>query len=418
MLQLRPFAPILISTAFFMFSHGLYSLLVPIRAQIEGFSPTAIGTIATGYAIGFTAGCFLVPFSVRKVGHIRAFGALAATLSTLVLLSAIVVHPIMWFLVRAAMGVGVAGSYMILESWLNERTTNANRGSVFSIYMIITQLALMAGQFTLPLADPQTSLLFMATAMAFTLAVLPTALTGVQSPAPLSHVSINFRKLYVNSQIAVVGSFLAGIIGGAWTSFAPVFGDQVGLSNGDIALMMGLAMAGGMVFQYPIGKASDLVDRRYVMVACGIAGAILGTALYAVATTGGGGSVLFFALMFLFGSVLFTIYSLFVAHANDFADAADFVETASGLLVVYGVGTMVGPLATAALLEGIGPSGMFAVTSLGHVGIAVFALWRVTRNALPDDFDSADFQSIGMARTNTPQTYEFDPRADETDESS
>ncbi|MEO0637446.1 MAG: MFS transporter [Pseudomonadota bacterium] len=413
MLQLRPFAPILISTAFFMFSHGLYSLLVPVRAQLEGFGPTAIGTIATGYAIGFTAGCFLVPFSVRKVGHIRAFGALLASLSTLVLLSAIIVHPIMWFLVRAAMGIGVAGSYMIMESWLNERTTNANRGSVFSIYMITGQLAMLLGQFALPLADPSSALLFMATAMAFTLAVLPTALTGIQSPAPLGHVSIDFRKLYRNSQVAVVGSFLAGIIGGAWFSFAPVFGELVGLSNASIALMMGAAMTGGMVFQYPIGRASDATDRRYVMIACGVLGAVLGTVLYAISAGGTTGSPAFFAIMFLFGAVLLSIYSLFVAHANDFADPADFVETSSGLLVTYGVGTMVGPLATAVFLEASGPGGMFALTSLSHLGIAAFAAWRILRNRLPENFETADFQSIGLARNNTPQTYEFDPRADE-----
>jgi MFS family permease len=412
-MQLRPFMPILASTAFFMFSHGLYSILVPIRAQMEGFSPTAIGTIATGYAFGFTAGCFGVPYMVRKVGHIRAFAALAASLSTLVLVSALYPQPVFWFVTRAMMGLCVAGAYMILESWLNERTTNANRGSIFSIYMIITQLALMTGQFALAADDPGKTTLFIFAAMAFSLAVLPTALTGVQSPAPLSHVSINFRKLYRNSQVAVVGSFMAGIIGGAWTSFAPVFGEQIGLSNGNIALMMGLAMAGGMTFQYPIGRASDMMDRRYVMIACGIAGAILGSALYATAPSEGGAGIVFWVLMFLFGSVLFTIYSLFVAHANDFAESSDFVETASGLLVVYGIGTMVGPMTTAALLEVMGAGGMFVMTSIGHIGIAVFAIWRITRRAVSADMETEDFQSIGMARTNTPQTYEFDPRSDD-----
>ena len=412
-MQITAFLPIFVSAGLLLLGHGLFGILVPLRAQIEGFSPTAIGAIATGFAFGFTAGCFYIPHIVRKVGHIRAFGALSAILACSTLLSALYVEPIFWFLVRAITGMCIAGTYMIMESWLNERTTNANRGSVFSIYMIITQGALLAGQFILAVDDPATATLFIIGAMAFSLSLLPTALTGVQSPAPLSKVSIDIRKLYANSQIAVVGSFLAGIIGGAWASFAPVFGQQVGFSNTNIATMMGLAMVGGIVFQYPIGRLSDLIDRRLVMIGCGIVGTIFGSLLYASAQSVGENTTLFFIFIFLFGSVLYTIYSLFVAHANDYTEASEFVATSSGLLVVYGIGTMVGPLATAFLLENIGAGGMFAVTSVGHIGIAIFAAYRLMVRVKPDDFEPTDFQTIGVARTNTPQTYEFDPRSDE-----
>ena len=410
-MPLNTFFPIFVSAGLVIFAHGLYGILVPVRAQIEGFSPTAIGVIATGFAFGFTAGCFYIPRLVSKVGHIRAFGAISSVLSCSIILSIMFISPVAWFITRVIAGACIAGTFMIMESWLNERTTNSNRGSVFSIYMIISQTGLLVGQFVLALDDPKEAILFLVAAMAFSFAVLPTAVTGVQSPAPLSKVSINIRELYDNSQVAVVGSFLAGIIAGAWVSFAPVFGQQVGFSTTEIASMMGAAMVGGICFQYPIGRLSDRVDRRMVMIGCGIAGAIFGSMLYGVSQSSGADSWMFYAVVFLLGSVLFTIYSLFVAHAHDYS--SDFVATSSGLLVIYGVGTMVGPLATAYLLETVGPSGLFAVTSISHIGIAIFATYRLFRRAHPEDLETTDFQTIGLARTNTPQTYEFDPRSEE-----
>lgn len=409
----RSLLPIFISTGLLFIAHGLFGILVPVRAEIEGFSPTAIGAIATGFAVGFTAGCFLVPRIVLKVGHIRAFAAMGSLLAAAILLSALLVHPLFWFVVRSIFGFGIAGTLMIVESWLNERTPNADRGGVFSIYMVITQLGLLGGQFALTIDTPESTTLFILAGLLLSTAILPTVLTGVQSPAPLSSVNIDLGKLYANSPVAVVGALSAGVIAGAWTSFAPVYGAQLNFSTSTIAIMMSTALVGGIVFQYPIGKLSDFTDRRYVMVGCALVGVLGG---FAVSLTGGAGlenSPLFLLCIFIFGSVLFSIYALFVAHANDVADASEFVMTSSGLLIVYGIGTMAGPLMTAVFLESLGAQGLFYATMLGHGTIAIFTLYRiVVRTELPVE-ERSDFQGVGLARANTPQTYENDPRAEE-----
>src|SRR5690554_4608663 len=133
---------LLFGTAFLLSASGLHALLLPLRGQIEGFSPTSLGLLGTSWAGGFIAGCYLAPRLVRRVGHVRAFGALAATAATIALLTGIVVEINTWIILRAFTGFSMAGAYMVIESWLNERSTNETRGTTFALYMIVTNSAL------------------------------------------------------------------------------------------------------------------------------------------------------------------------------------------------------------------------------------------------------------------------------------
>ena len=73
-----------------------------------------------------------------RVGHIRVFAALASLASIAILLHSVFIDPYSWFLIRILTGVSLSGIYVIMESWLNDKSTNQTRGKVLSIYMIIT----------------------------------------------------------------------------------------------------------------------------------------------------------------------------------------------------------------------------------------------------------------------------------------
>ena len=221
--QIFPITALFLSTAFLLAGGGMQAILLPVRGQLEGFSPSLIGLIGAGWAVGFTLGCIIVPRMVRRVGHVRTFGALAALLATSVLLNGLVIEAYSWIVLRALAGFCFSGSYMIIESWLNERISDENRGAMFSVYMIISQGAYMLGQYFLVLAEPEKETLFMIAAILYALAILPTALSKAQSPAPLTEVKLNFPRLFKNSPASVIGAFTAGMIAGAFGSFAPVF---------------------------------------------------------------------------------------------------------------------------------------------------------------------------------------------------
>ncbi len=407
--QLLPIIALLASCAFLLAGGGLHGILLPIRGQLEGFSAFQIGWIGTGWAVGFTLGCILVPRLVRRVGHIRTFSTLAALLSTVMLLNAMMVSAPAWVVLRAIAGLCFSGSYMIMESWLNERMTNENRGAIFSIYMLVSQVAMMGGQYLIIFADPQQNTLFMMGAILYALAVVPTAMSKAQSPAPLTQVNLDLMALFRNSPVAAVGSILSGIISSTWGNFGPVFGQQSGMSSAGIATLMATAMVGAVIFQYPLGRLSDKIDRRYAMAIAGTIGAVSGFALSRF-TGDAIGSTGFFVWIVLYGGVIYSIYSLNVAHANDMGNAEEFVKIASGLLILYGIGTMIGPLMAAQMMAIFGNNALFLTTTLAHLAYASYAFYRSLRRAQAED--QVNFQSVPMARTQTPETYNLDPRSD------
>ncbi|MBB3935109.1 MFS transporter [Aureimonas phyllosphaerae] len=407
--NLLPIVSLLLSTFFLMAGAGLQGILLPVRASLEGWSPYEIGLMGTSYAIGFTLGCVTMPTVVRSAGHVRSFSALAALLAIAILVHGIAVETAPWVIARGFSGFALAGAYMVIESWLNERVTNETRGRVFSIYMVVSMVAMIAGQFAMPLADPALPTVFMICAIFFAMAVIPNALSRAPSPKPLTQVRLDVRSLYRNSPAAVAGVFLSGILSGAWINMAPVLGQDIGLSTTEISTLLVATMAGGAILQVPLGRLSDRVDRRYVLALSGTIG--LGAALCAL-TLWSGGSLTLFAIAAVIGGVIYPTYSLAVAHANDIADPSDFVKISGGLLVLYGFGTMGGPMLAAWLMQTYGPDGIFIATGGAHLALLVYTLARISLRSPSPANRRPEFQSVPLARVQTPASVTLDPRAD------
>lgn len=410
--QLLPVFALFMSTVFLLAGGGMQVVLLPVRGQIEGFSATQIGFIGAGWAIGFTVGCIIVPYLVRRVGHVRTFSALAAILASVVLLNGLIIEAGTWVVLRAISGFCFSGSYMIIESWLNERISDENRGAMFSIYLIISQTSFMAGQYLLAIADPKRETLFMVGAILFSLAVLPTALSKAQSPAPLTQVDINLKRMFKTSPASFIGALIAGIIASSFQSFAPVFGSSEGLSTTNIANMMAAVMLGAVLFQYPLGKLSDMTDRRYVMVGLGVAGTIAGFFVSTISVDGTQPSLFFFAVMVLLGGFVFPIYGLVTAYANDHAKPEDFVKISSSLLILYGFGNIIGPLVTGPMMQIFGNHALFQMIGISHFLLACHMSYRISRREAPDD-DNMDYQAVNITTWgHTTETYSLDPRSD------
>ncbi|KAA0971285.1 MFS transporter [Aureimonas fodinaquatilis] len=410
--HILPIVSLLTSTFFMMAGAGLQGILLPVRGAIEQWSAYEIGLLGTGYAVFFTSGCLIAPRLVRSAGHVRTFCSLAALLAIAILLHAMIVHPIAWILLRGVSGFALAGSYMIIESWLNERVTNQSRGTIFSLYMMISMAAMMSGQYVLPLSQPQLTIPFMVCAIFFCLAVIPNALSRAQSPKPLTQVRLDLPAIFRNSPAAAIGVFLSGVLASAWSNMAPVFGADIGFSTTSIATLLVCTMAGGMIFQYPLGRLSDRLDRRLVLCVTGIIG--VATATLAIGLSSTTPAVLFI-LAFLLGGTIYPAYSLAVAHANDFAAPADFVKISGGMLILYGFGTMGGPLLAAWLMENYGPMGIFLATGTAHAALAAYSIYRTTRRQPVPAESREDFRSTPLARTQTPATFALDPRATTTE---
>ena len=234
--------------------------------------------MGTAWAGGFVTGCFFAPRIVRRAGHVRAFGAFAASGAIIALLTGLIIDEYVWILLRAFTGFTMAGAFMVIESWLNEKATNENRGTVFGLYMMVTYASIMGGQMIVAGGDVKSASLFMITGILFCWSLIPTAVSTASHPKPLQDVSLDIRGLYVNSPVSAIACLLIGIANGAWGTLGAVYGARIGISTAEIALMMSLVVVAGAAMQLPAGRLSDKTDRRFVL-----AGAAFGAALFALA---------------------------------------------------------------------------------------------------------------------------------------
>lgn len=405
--NLLPVLSLLLGTAFLLAGNGLHGLLLPMRGSAEGFSPTSLGLLGTAWAAGFVLGCIFSQRLVRRIGHVRAFSAFSATIAIIALLTGLLVDPISWILLRVVTGFSLAAAFMIIESWLNERATNETRGLIFSLYMTVTYVAIVAGQMSIAAGDVTQPTFFIIAGILYCLALLPTAVSTASSPAPLKEVKLDLRMIYRNSPVSFVAMLLIGIANGAFGTLAPVFGADVGLTTFTIATMMSITIFSGAVMQLPAGRMSDRMDRRYVLAALSAIAGVSGLAIVLVKPSG---ITVLYGLIALYGAMSYTLYSIIVAHANDYADSDQFVTVSGGLLLLYGVGTIIGPL-VGGITMGYSPYLLFAVTAIAHLGVAVYALIRTRMRAAIPAEERENFASIPSARAATPESINLDPRA-------
>ena len=345
--QIVPVLALLVSTALLLAANGMHSLLLPLRGTAEGFTTAEIGLIGTGWATGFILGCLTAPVVVRRVGHIRAFACSAAVASIIVLLNVLFVIPLAWILLRAGSGFFIAGAFMIIESWLNERVTNESRGTIFAIYMMITYLGITAGQLGVGAGDPHNSTLFIVAAILFSLAILPTALSTAASPRPLTRVRIDLRKLVLQ----LAGRLGDGAVGrrGQWRLRNAC--RRLGHPHRAVDAPRRADDVRGRRFRrnHAGARRTALRPHRPPLYRCRS-----GDRRRARRLRHRGAPPewpwLVLTLVGCYGALTYPIYGLAVAHANDYADASDFVAVSGGLLLLYGAGTMFGPLAAGAAM--------------------------------------------------------------------
>lgn len=365
---------LLASMAILLLGGGLMGSLLSIRLSFEAIDPLIKGLVLSAYYVGLVAGSHQAGRIIRQAGHIRAFAIFAALCTAAILLQGLYVLPAAWFLLRAIIGFSIAGIYMVVESWLNERADPASRGRVFSLYQIISYVALGAGQFLLHLGDPAGAELFMVVGLLFALCLVPVALSRASNPPePSPHVPMALRQTLVGAPLAAWTCLASGLSSGAVFTLTPAFALRLGLDVGGVATLMASLILGGVALQWPIGHFSDRFGRRPLILIVGLASAVLAVAIGLFSA-----QVPMQALLVataVFGGFTFTFYPLAVSQANDtVGPGSDFVSVAAALLFLWGVGAAAGPVVGGWVIAWIGGSGLFYyLAALGFVtGLAAW----------------------------------------------
>lgn len=399
-------AALLVGVAVLLTGQGLQGILLPVRATMEDFSSVAIGVFGATYFLGFALGCLRGPRLVSRVGHVRVFAAMTALASATPLLHGLWINLGAWIVLRFLSGFCFAVLYVVIESWLNETATNENRGSVFSAYVLINMTMLAAGQQMMLLDDPAVMTLFALTSVLVSIAALPVVLSTAPSPRQVQDVELDLPRLYRTSPAGMLGSLATGLANGSFWALAPVFAITLSSDVAITAWFMTAAVIGGALSQWPLGALSDRIDRRYVMAVCAAFAAAVAVAILGLGKTlEPVGMVL---LGGVWGIAAFPLYSISVAHSNDHAAEDEFVVVSSGLLLMYGIGAVIGPLLASGLMQVMGAGGLYAFTGVVHAVLLVYLFVRRYRRSQAAAEEQIAFSDALTAAHTSSQVYEHE----------
>jgi MFS family permease len=360
----------------------------------------------SAYFLAFIFGTFVCPPIIRRVGHIRAFAAMGAVASAVAIAHVLLVHPLVWGVLRAVNGISMVGLFMVMESWLNALAPNERRGRIFATYTTVNLTAMAGGQLLLATSDVSGFALFGLVAILYSLALVPVALTNVREPSPVDVPHLHLRGLYSVSPLGFIGTMISGLSQGAFWGMGAVFAHGIGMSASGIAAFMTATIVGGALLQWPIGRLSDRYDRRIVLVVVCFAATACALVAFQVAKLS---SLALLASTFLYGGFAFSVYSLTVSHVNDHLKPAEVLGATSGLLLVYGIGAAAAPAVVGALMDVLGPRSLLSYFAATQLSLALFGLYRMWIHAPVPAGARGAF--VPMVRTSQ-VALEMDPRAE------
>ena len=404
-----------------MVAHGLQIQVMGIRSVIEEFSFVTTGIFMSSYFVGYFVGSKTTPALVSKVGHIRVFAAFASLASLSALIAVVYINPFMWTISRFITGISLVSCYVVCESWLNDRANNNNRGQLLSTYMIVIYLGLAMGMLLLNLSSPMNYEPFILVSVLLSLALVPILLTKRSAPKFKKIGTISVKELYKISPLGSVSAFCTGIIHGAFFSLIAVYATKANFSLLETSILLFISTISGVLGQWPIGFFSDTYDRRLVIILTTFGAAFLSFCSILTANDPIENiywlkefdfkKILFFIFVGLYSSLCLPLFSLNLAHTNDYVSKEKFVGAGGGLQLIFGFGAISGPILCSFFMQIFELNGFFIFLIIIHLIIGSFGLYRMKVRKTVSNPDST-FTPIPA--TITPAGLELDPDTPET----
>ncbi|MEH6521639.1 MFS transporter [Sulfitobacter sp.] len=368
------FAALFFSVVLLQLSSGGVGPLDVLSGTALGFTRQEIGMLGSAHFFGFFIGCWFAPRLLGSVGHSRAFAAFTAAGSIGLLAHMMVIDPYAWALMRVASGLCVAGCYTVVEAWLQAKVTNETRGRAMGTYRMVDMSGSLAAQGMIGILAPADYISYNILAILCCAALLPITLTKVAQPETPKSPRLRPGLAYGRSPLAVAGVIVAALSSASFRMVGPIYGQEMGLSAGQIAWFLAAFVIGGALAQFPVGWIADKYDRRKVLIWLSVA-AICSCGVTVTTASWGLTGILLSAG--LFGLTTFPIYSVAAAHAHDFASSDERVELSAALMFWFAMGAIAAPYGASILIDNYGPKALFIMLAAGHLGLIIFSIARM-----------------------------------------
>lgn len=379
-----------------MVGNGLQGTLLGLRGEAEGFTTLSLSIVMSAYFLGFLFSSRFTPELIRRVGHVRVFAALGSMVSAVLIAYPVLVEPWAWAIGRVIIGFCFCGVYITAESWLNDASSNENRGKSLSLYMIVQMAGIVVAQWIVSQGDISGYVLFIIPSILVSLAFAPVLLSVRPMPAFETTKPMKIKDLIKASPLACFGMFMLGGVFAAQFGMSAVYASRVGLSVGEVSLFVSAIYVSALVLQYPIGWLSDRMDRRLLIIWISLLGGI--GSLIAFLIPGN------LSLIVLSGAIVGgtsnPLYALLIAYANDYLEKEDMASASGGLLFINGIGAIAGPLIVGVMMDVIGDNGFWLFTAALMLMIGGYGLYRSTQRSRSDlETEIVPYAPISAAST-------------------
>jgi len=393
--------------------NSLLSTLLVIRGVSEGFSEQFLGLLSSSYYLGALLGTWFAGRLIRQMGHIRCFTFCAAMLSCGTVLYVLLLSPVAWMIIRLLTGFGVFVLFTVIESWLNGQTPDEYRSRIFSLYMVVQMLATAAAQQFLHLDHAGAFTLFAIAAVLASAAVMPVSWTRLQQPnVALNMPKMDLPRLVEAAPVAVTAVIISGLTLGPFWGLSPLFAARLGYSESQVAIFISLAVLGGAAIQYPVGRLSDLIDRRLVVLGVLAAGTVISLIMAMAAFLLPSQLWLMVLLAMCFVGLALAVYPIGVAHLVDHIHKDHLVAGSSGLLLLYGLGSFIGPALAGVALQRMGGQALPAFFAL-MMFLSVFVVaWQLRQSKVVEKPTDYEGHFVSMVRTG-PNVLTLHPDSEE-----
>lgn len=348
----------------------------------------------------------MIPPVIARVGHIRSFTALMAIFLCSFLVLSLVSEGLFWVLVRFILGAVMCGAYTVIESWLADQSDAERHGRVLSVYTAIVLISMAFGQYLLGLTAANPLYPFIFVSLLVGLAIVPVSLTRSLAPAPVPATRVNFFKLYRRSHTAFAGALGSGVVMGGFWGLGAIYALGQTSDASFVPAFIAANIIGGALAQYPIGMASDRIDRRYVLAALCAASGISAFGLMLASSKE---SLLLGA--FAFGAFANSLYAVSLAKAADNSKREEFVTIGSSVLLLNAVGSASSSLVIGWAMRSLGDGALFAFLAVASFITGVFIILQPPGRTAVTIEEQGAF--IAATSAMAPAAFDQDPRSDE-----
>ncbi|MBI2254962.1 MAG: MFS transporter [Proteobacteria bacterium] len=405
---MQPVLPVLIGITLIETALGVLMPLIGIQLSRWGVSSIVVGIAASAYFVGFLAGTLFCQRIIKRVGHIRAFGVFVVLAADATVLHLVIQDAYFWILFRAIAGFALAGGFVVIESWLNDKSTDDTRSKIFAIYTAVSWGASGVSPLLLNIDDPTGVLLFALCTVCMASAMIPLGLTKIGNPVIAEHVHLSIPRLFKASPLGVVCCFGAGFLNGALYGLLPNYIDGLAMGEKELSFLILIGTIAVLLSQFPIGHAADVYGRRPIIIATVAASCLLCFIIFATPELP---YIFLLCLFFLLSAFQSPLYALGIGQTSDYVAKKEFVAASSGLLFAWGLGASIGPSLAGVTMNEMGPRGLFLFVGCGYGLIAAFALYRTLRRKAKTPEEQSNFVAVPAVQ-GAYGAPELDPRGE------